>query len=400
MHAKGIRPSGWISRCRFRRRAPTPSPRCCAPFMRSTSRAATVVDISGSGPTLDLERSASGAHLQSTDRRSTTSSSRLAGQQVRASEHDRCLAVEALEPGQPLHLRACSDARLQRWRFADGRLSPASRPELCVALAAVRGEPWGTPRLVSPAYRRQSLALAACDEAAAARQTFRWLTPAELAPSTADEARSRHAARARHGPCRIRPRVRRRDRAADRGALRAAAARLRASRNRRRPRTWPTARTSASASTFTRARAAPRSPCPRSSSSTAAGSSAAAAARRRTSPSTSRAWATSASTAAIAWRPMRNGPRAPATSRPQSAICASTSPSTAAIPSASTWPASRRARCTPRPTCSVPSYCRPTRREPRARSSCRAPTRSTSRPPGAASSRTSARTARAGRRWS
>ena len=147
------------------------------------------LDISGSGPTLDL-----GAPLQAHTCKGQSPIDdqlfELAGQQLRASEHDRCLAVEALELGAPLHLRACSDSRLQRWRFSDGRLSPASRPELCVALAAVRGEPWGTPRLVSPAYRRQSLALAACEEAAATRTAFRWLSPAELAPSAADKART------------------------------------------------------------------------------------------------------------------------------------------------------------------------------------------------------------------
>ena len=147
------------------------------------------LDISGSGATLDLEAPMQ-AHtckgLEPIDDQLFEAS----GQQIRASEHDRCLTVEALEPGQPLHMRECSDSRMQRWRFADGRLSPASRPELCVALAAVRGEPWGTPRLVSPAYRRQSLALAACDAQAASRQTFRWLAPAEVAQSRADDART------------------------------------------------------------------------------------------------------------------------------------------------------------------------------------------------------------------
>jgi acetyl esterase/lipase len=145
------------------------------------------LDISGSGPTLDLEAPLQ-AHtckgLAPVDDQLFEAS----GLELRS--HDRCVAAEALEPGAPLHMRACADARLQRWRFADGRLSPASRPELCVALAAVRGEPWGTPRLVSPAYRRQTVALAACDAQAAARQTFRWLTPAEVAASRADDARA------------------------------------------------------------------------------------------------------------------------------------------------------------------------------------------------------------------
>jgi acetyl esterase/lipase len=146
-------------------------------------------DISGSGATLDLAAPLQ-AHTCKAVPPVDDQIFELAEQQIRASEHDRCLAVEALEAGQPLHLLPCADSRLQRWRFVDGRLSPASRPELCVALAAVRGEPWGTPRLISPAYRRQPLALAACDATAAARQTFRWVAPAEAAPSTADKARS------------------------------------------------------------------------------------------------------------------------------------------------------------------------------------------------------------------
>ncbi|HET7609976.1 MAG TPA: alpha/beta hydrolase, partial [Gammaproteobacteria bacterium] len=112
------------------------------------------------------------------------------GQQIQASGHGRCLAVEALVPGQPLHMRECSDSRLQRWRFAAGRLSPAARPELCVALASARGEPWGTPRLVSPAYRRQAIALDKCAAEASTRQAFRWLAPNEVASSRADDARA------------------------------------------------------------------------------------------------------------------------------------------------------------------------------------------------------------------
>jgi len=148
------------------------------------------LDISGVGPTLDLEAPLQ-AHtckggLEPTDDQLFETS----GEQIRASEHGRCLAADALEPGQPLHVRECSDSRTQRWRFADGRLSPSSRPELCVALEAARGEPWGTPRLISPAYRRQAIALDKCDARAGARQTFRWLVPAEAAVSRADYLRS------------------------------------------------------------------------------------------------------------------------------------------------------------------------------------------------------------------
>ncbi len=147
------------------------------------------LDISGSGPTLDLD-----APLQAhTCKGQAPFDDQLFehdDEQIRASEHDRCLAVEAFEAGEPVLLRECSDSRQQRWRFADGRLSPIARPELCVGLDAARGEPWGTPRLVTPAYRRGSLARAPCRPAAAARQTFRWLAPTEVAPSRADDARA------------------------------------------------------------------------------------------------------------------------------------------------------------------------------------------------------------------
>jgi acetyl esterase/lipase len=145
-------------------------------------------DISGSGPTLDLNAPLQ-AHTCKGQAPFDDQIFELAGEQIRASEHDRCVAAEKLDAGQPLHLRACSGSRSQRWRFVDGAFSLASRPELCIALAAARGEPWGTPRLVSPAYRRQSLELAQCD-AAAARQIFRWSDAATVAPSRADDARS------------------------------------------------------------------------------------------------------------------------------------------------------------------------------------------------------------------
>ncbi len=147
------------------------------------------IDISGAGPTLNLD-----APLQAhTCKGEGTIDDQLfeaESQAIRASEHDRCLAVEGLEPGRPVQLRACDNSRLQRWRFEDGRLSPAARSELCVALGGARGEPWGTPRLVSPAYRRQTLALAPCGSTVAGLTQFRWLEPAEVPRSRADTARA------------------------------------------------------------------------------------------------------------------------------------------------------------------------------------------------------------------
>jgi triacylglycerol lipase len=148
------------------------------------------LDIAGAGPTLALDAPLQAHTCKSADASADQLFEASAGGQIRASEYARCLTVDALEPGQPLLLRGCADSRLQRWRFDDGRLSPTARPELCVALGAERGERWGTPRLVSPAYRRQALALASCDAAAAPRQAFRWLAREEVVASTADKARA------------------------------------------------------------------------------------------------------------------------------------------------------------------------------------------------------------------
>lgn len=146
------------------------------------------LDIAGAGPTLDLDAPLQ-AHTCKGESPIDDQLFAADAQAIRASEHDRCLAVEALEPGQPLRLRACDGSRLQRWRFEGGQLRPGLRSELCVALGAARGEPWGTPRLVSPAYRRQTLALADCGATVAALTEFRWLEPAEVPRSRADTAR-------------------------------------------------------------------------------------------------------------------------------------------------------------------------------------------------------------------
>jgi triacylglycerol lipase len=147
-------------------------------------------DISGAGSTLDL-----GAPLQAhTCKGPGTVDDQLfesaAGETLRASRYDRCLQAEALEAGATLYLRVCDGSREQRWTFSDGRLTPELARALCVSLGADSGEPWGTPRLVSPVYRRQALALARCDPALARRQTFRWLSESELTASSADRARA------------------------------------------------------------------------------------------------------------------------------------------------------------------------------------------------------------------
>lgn len=147
------------------------------------------VDIPGSGPTLNLDAPLQGHTCKFRDA-IDDQLFEATEQQIRASRYERCLAVEALEAGQPLRLQSCADSRLQRWELANGRLSPVAERDLCVALNAAHGERWGTPRLITPVYRRQTLALAACDTAAAKLQTFRWLPPSELVSSRASNARA------------------------------------------------------------------------------------------------------------------------------------------------------------------------------------------------------------------
>jgi acetyl esterase len=147
------------------------------------------LDIPGSGPNLDLAAPLQAHTCKARDSIDDQLFEATSQNQIRT--HERCMAVAALDSGQPLVLQACADTRLQRWQLADGGLRPAGRPELCVALAAERGEPWGTPRLISPAYRRQALALAPCDATDAPRRAFRWMPLDETAtqPSTADRVR-------------------------------------------------------------------------------------------------------------------------------------------------------------------------------------------------------------------
>ncbi len=108
---------------------------------------------------------------------------------LRVVEYDRCLAVAAHEPGAELLVRACEDASLQRWDFAWGRLTPEARPDLCVSLAGDTGEPAGTPAMITPVYRHQSVALQPCADDLLGRQSLRWSPPEERALSSANVAR-------------------------------------------------------------------------------------------------------------------------------------------------------------------------------------------------------------------
>jgi acetyl esterase/lipase len=148
------------------------------------------LDIAGAGETLRLDDPLQahtckyGAPLD--DQRFE----RIAGGAIRATMYGRCLAAAALEPGARLLVRTCAEAPTQRWSMAWGRLSPASRPELCVSLAGEKGQPAGTPVLISPVYHRRDVGLERCADASEARQSFRWSLPDERGLSSAEISRN------------------------------------------------------------------------------------------------------------------------------------------------------------------------------------------------------------------
>jgi hypothetical protein len=76
---------------------------------------------------------------------------------IRASVYNRCLAATNLEAGAQLLVRPCASAPIQRWTMTSGRLSPASRSDLCVQGCGEEGEAGrhANPDLsrVSPARR-------------------------------------------------------------------------------------------------------------------------------------------------------------------------------------------------------------------------------------------------------
>ena len=147
------------------------------------------VDIRGEGQTLQLDEPLQlhtckyGAPLD--DQRFE----RTADGAIRAPAYNRCLEAARLQAGAQLLVRPCASAPMQQWTMAWGRLSPASRSDLCVTVAGEKGEPAGTPALISPVYHRRDAVLERCDAAREATQSFRWSLPQERGLSTAETAR-------------------------------------------------------------------------------------------------------------------------------------------------------------------------------------------------------------------
>jgi triacylglycerol lipase len=114
----------------------------------------------------------------------------IANGAIKASRYDRCLTVTTLEPGAKLVVRTCASVPTQRWTITAGRLTPDSKRDLCVSVAAATGEIAGTPALITPVYRRRDVTLERCDDAQQARQSFRWSQPDERSISSADVVRN------------------------------------------------------------------------------------------------------------------------------------------------------------------------------------------------------------------
>ena len=98
-------------------------------------------------------------------------------------EYDRCLEAADHEAGVELFVEACGDTDLQAWTLSPtGQLSPKSRPDLCVTIAAERS-PAGAPSWISPVYHRRDISLEVCDFAIADRQSLRWAPEGEIPES-------------------------------------------------------------------------------------------------------------------------------------------------------------------------------------------------------------------------
>ena len=148
------------------------------------------LDIRGEGQTLRLDDPLQAHTCKYGGPLDDQSFERAAGGAIRAPKYDRCLAAASLEAGAGLLVRACASAPTQLWSMAWGRISPASRPDLCISLSVEKGQPAGTPVLISPVYHRRDVVLDRCDDSREATQAFRWSSPAERGLSSAEITRN------------------------------------------------------------------------------------------------------------------------------------------------------------------------------------------------------------------
>ncbi len=104
-----------------------------------------------------------------------------------APEYDLCVAADAIDAGSQLFVQECSDAEEQSWSLTPaGLLSPASRPDLCLTLAAERGLA-NSPSWLGMVYHGRTVSLAPCAESARSLQQLRWALTDEQKRRDADQ---------------------------------------------------------------------------------------------------------------------------------------------------------------------------------------------------------------------
>jgi acetyl esterase/lipase len=108
---------------------------------------------------------------------------------LQSADHALCLTASEHRAGASVSMNPCSTDVRQRWNFSWASLTPESRPDLCVTVAAHPAELAPTPVLIAPVYRRRKVLLAACDTNMAELQNFRWADPDEQNVATTDVAR-------------------------------------------------------------------------------------------------------------------------------------------------------------------------------------------------------------------
>jgi len=106
--------------------------------------------------------------------------------QIHMPEYDLCLTTDRIGNGGELFVEACSGEEEQQWTMVpSGQVSPESRADLCLTLAAERSYAGANPWL-SPVYHARLASLTPCADSIQARQQLRWGLEAEQQRSFAD----------------------------------------------------------------------------------------------------------------------------------------------------------------------------------------------------------------------
>jgi len=112
------------------------------------------------------------------------------GNFLRMPEYDLCLSAASHDAGAPVHTIDCALDAVHEWRLhADGRLTPADTPGLCVTLSSDRVFVNSSVGNLTPNSTR-SISLENCANELMYRQSWRWSEPDELETLTANTLRA------------------------------------------------------------------------------------------------------------------------------------------------------------------------------------------------------------------